>query len=449
MSVPRVKSGSWGVGEKLTSSQMNQVDTNITYVLDKRSGQTDTLESVVSAAGAGRIVPTVEVGADADTTYTVADGIRVIRIPTTLTANRTYALSDTGAIDGDTVHVFMETPNTRRVRINDAGGNAIAILGAPTVATSVDGYEASFVWKTGVGWQRAKGRPRTLAIEAFTATGTWTCPRGVESVLVHLWGGGAGGGGGATSNTATNTYFCGGGGGGGALPALVPVATTPGQTYDVTIGGGGAAGGAGLVGSPGTPTKFSLSGTDLAVGPGAEAGQAATTTSAGTTTTTWARGGQPVASPPRIGWGISTDITITDASPGPTSFSLYQVPGQGGYGSSKSAASAGASLPGYPFAGGTAGSLGTNVGAQREGGGGGGGGAGPGGNGGAGGNGGNAAAPGSGTAGAAGGAAGANTGAGGGGGGGGGTGSVSGASGGAGGAGGSGKLFLIYVIQGA
>lgn len=49
--------GLWGVGDKLTSAQQNALDANTSYALDKRSGETDTLESVVTLDG------TITVGA--------------------------------------------------------------------------------------------------------------------------------------------------------------------------------------------------------------------------------------------------------------------------------------------------------------------------------------------------------------------------------------------------
>lgn len=51
MAITRVKPAGWGVGEKLTSSQMNDVDANVLKALDKRSGETDTLSSVVTVDG--------------------------------------------------------------------------------------------------------------------------------------------------------------------------------------------------------------------------------------------------------------------------------------------------------------------------------------------------------------------------------------------------------------
>ncbi|MCB9336115.1 MAG: T9SS type A sorting domain-containing protein [Flavobacteriales bacterium] len=64
---------------------------------------------------------------------------------------------------------------------------------------------------------------------------TWTCPAGVTSVTVTVWG--AGGGGGGCNSTADG----GGGGGGGGCSQSV-LAVTPGVTYNLYVGNGGAGG---------------------------------------------------------------------------------------------------------------------------------------------------------------------------------------------------------------
>jgi hypothetical protein len=56
MSLTRVKPSGWVTNEKLTSAQINNVDINITYALDKRSGQTDTLASVITVASTGQVI---------------------------------------------------------------------------------------------------------------------------------------------------------------------------------------------------------------------------------------------------------------------------------------------------------------------------------------------------------------------------------------------------------
>ena len=45
-----------GSGDKLTSGDVNTLNTNVQMALDKRSGQVDALGSIVSCGGAGRIV---------------------------------------------------------------------------------------------------------------------------------------------------------------------------------------------------------------------------------------------------------------------------------------------------------------------------------------------------------------------------------------------------------
>lgn len=52
MSISRSKPEGWAFAEPLTSEQLNNLDTNSTNSLDKRSGQTDTLASDVTVTGA-------------------------------------------------------------------------------------------------------------------------------------------------------------------------------------------------------------------------------------------------------------------------------------------------------------------------------------------------------------------------------------------------------------
>jgi hypothetical protein len=104
---------------------------------------------------------------------------------------------------------------------------------------------------------------------------TWTCPAGVYSVLAECWG--AGGGGGARSGGGA------GAGGGGEYAAQI-VATTPGNTYAVTVGAPGA--GASTPGSAGLAGGNTLfpgdSVTVTAHGGGGGSGSAATGGTGGT-----------------------------------------------------------------------------------------------------------------------------------------------------------------------
>ncbi len=77
----------------------------------------------------------------------------------------------------------------------------------------------------------------------FTTPGnqTWTCPTGVTSVQVEVYGGG-GGSGGAGANFAST-----GGGAGGSYVRVASVTVTPATVYQLTVGAAGTAGAGGAV----------------------------------------------------------------------------------------------------------------------------------------------------------------------------------------------------------
>ncbi|MFN5619668.1 MAG: LamG-like jellyroll fold domain-containing protein [Flavobacteriales bacterium] len=72
------------------------------------------------------------------------------------------------------------------------------------------------------------------------STTGWTCPQGVSQIQVELWGGG-GGGGGCNAAPYPAPRSEGGVGGSGGYNKQI-VTTTPGQTYQITIGLGGTGG---------------------------------------------------------------------------------------------------------------------------------------------------------------------------------------------------------------
>lgn len=130
MTISRVNASGWGVGNKLTSSQANGLDLNGTYSLDKRSGQTDTLASVVSASGSGRVIPTHATGADADTTYYASGANAVLQIPASITAARAYTFSNTNAAAGDRIHIYSAAALQRTITIKNSGGTVLCKLGS-------------------------------------------------------------------------------------------------------------------------------------------------------------------------------------------------------------------------------------------------------------------------------------------------------------------------------
>lgn len=133
MSIPRVKPADWGIGEELSSAQINQLDTNFTYALDKRAGQTDTLSSVVTLAPSGRIIQSVTNGPNADQTFQIDLQVLGVRIgtPNVLTTQRNYTLSNTSASNGDEISFFFDPDalGSFNVLIKDNGGTTLATLG--------------------------------------------------------------------------------------------------------------------------------------------------------------------------------------------------------------------------------------------------------------------------------------------------------------------------------
>jgi hypothetical protein len=123
----------------------------------------------------------------------------------------------------------------------------------------------------GANWTQYPARGEAI----FTASGSWTCPNGVTSVLAQLWGGGGGGGG--VLGIAESS---GGSGGGYTRKRL---AVVPGTVYTVTVGAGGAGGtGAPTNGSAGGTTSFlTLSATGGGPGYASTSGGQSTTSAGG------------------------------------------------------------------------------------------------------------------------------------------------------------------------
>lgn len=84
---------------------------------------------------------------------------------------------------------------------------------------------------------------KKLKVQAFTASGSWVRPIGVDAVHLFMVGGG-GGGGGAYKDVANIEYFAAGGGGAGEVyQGFVDVTgVSVGSTVSVTIGSGGSGG---------------------------------------------------------------------------------------------------------------------------------------------------------------------------------------------------------------
>ncbi len=430
MTIAKVKPAGWGANEILTSTQMNLFDTKIITATDKTAAG-DTVLGALQMSTAGRIVPSLAVGANANTTYLVTGGNSEIQVTSAVTATRIYTLSATGATTGDIISIYCDsTFVTYMVLIKDQAAATMYYLGNTYEA---DGQWASFVYIGGWRLLRSGQFPaaRTWTLD-YTANSSWICPFGVTSVMVSGCGGGGGGGVGADGTTATSTFNTGGGGGGAAHYGQTLLTVAPGVTYNIVVGPGGAAGVAGTASSFGTAS--------FRGGGGGGAGVAVLNANSFTA----ARGGMD-----SIGNNNNRSIYLGDVG---SYFNVLMAPCMGGIGVTAEngsgggyGANAAVSPTGATGTGGPGGAINVAAGLYQHGGGAGGGAAGPFGVGGAGGAGGTPNAGGSGNVGVPGTAGAANTGAGGGGGGGGGYGSAAGGTGGAGGAGGSGRISITWV----
>ena len=470
MTIERAYPAGWGVGDKLLSSQLNTIDANTTYTIDKRNGQRDIFASVVVATGPGRLIKTVQTGPDAAATFHVHDGTSIVRVPT-LTAARTYTLGHTGATGGDRMLFYVEgtgsSPSGYAEIVNNQGTGIFRLGPARGMNfnATAQGDAAEFIFAGGT-WVLLHGEGPGMRSLEFTSSTTWVCPPGVYEVLFIGYGGGGGGGTGGQPLNGTGVHrTSGGGGGGGSQLRVLRVRVVPGREYTITIGAGGASdadGGDTIV----TDNSFAIP-TNIAVFAGASRGfkgGVATCTSGLSSTggvtghagclalggpgtrmyynDVIPTGGLPYSQPTatRIEFGSDTCPFRGPAGPGAggpgVTANFPRVFMRHGWYSAEG------------FAGGTAGQHGVDVSNANNGvggGGGGGGGGGPGGIGGAGGTGGAAISGETGKTAQIGGAAAANTGAGGGGGGGPGdevdfgAGSPS-----FGGAGGSGKLTATF-----
>jgi len=87
----------------------------------------------------------------------------------------------------------------------------------------------------------SSGQLVTLLTQSTPGTYTWTCPDGVNSVLIECWGGGGAGGGSKNLGLGSSSINanCGGGGAGGSYVKHVSVSVSPGTVYSYTVGAGG------------------------------------------------------------------------------------------------------------------------------------------------------------------------------------------------------------------
>jgi len=137
--------------------------------------------------------------------------------------------------------------NNAWITLGTITGSAIAFEGASTLP-SQSGNSGKFLTTNGTAASWGSIISGINAADVFASSGNWTCPVGVQKVLVTVIGGGGGGSGGGFSTAGKN------GGGGGYGTGVLTV--TPGTVYTVTIGSGGAGGTFSINGSAGGTSTF-------------------------------------------------------------------------------------------------------------------------------------------------------------------------------------------------
>lgn len=166
-----------------------------------------------------------------------------------VTATLDPALDGGGLVDGMKFEITWGATNTAGVTLALNGGSAIAVLdpaGSALIAGAIGSGLRSLLEYIGGSFRilspllTSLGGGSARYYQAFTASGTWNKPAGLDDdamVIVELWGGGGGGG--------TSGVSGGGGGGGGGYCRLEMRAADVPSSVSVTIGPGGAVASAG------------------------------------------------------------------------------------------------------------------------------------------------------------------------------------------------------------
>ena len=157
-----------------------------------------------------------------------------------------------------------------------AANNVLLGNGTSAVQEVAPGADGNVLTAGSGTWASSAPPAKSLGVEVFAATTTWTAPAGVTQLRITAPGGGAGGGGIGTGNAGFGGFIC----------AMISV--TPATVYTVTIGDGGAGTYVdGVGGTPGGETWFGVnSGSKLVSCTGGSAATTGVSGADGTSTTT-------------------------------------------------------------------------------------------------------------------------------------------------------------------
>lgn len=211
MSISRIKPFDWAVNEKLTSSQINQIDTSLTYALDKRDGYADSLGSDVTVNSSGSLIFASGGSLTANSgSFVTFYGTTALATGGTFSASAGSTMSLAGAlnISGSTT-ISGATTLSNTVTLSGAttasnftlsGTNRVKL--ASRSATRV--WDGCFVPDPNTNWRTSSGAWRTSSTSSLQIM---SCPLDLphNAVLVNI------------------TVYVQGGAGHASLPSSMPI----------------------------------------------------------------------------------------------------------------------------------------------------------------------------------------------------------------------------------
>lgn len=244
--------------------------------------------------------PTTAVGA-ANRTFVAADGGAAFTFDTAA-ANRTATLPLISAVPIGWHIELRGLSAAYSVIVQPAGTDAVD-YGAGGASLTVPGRLPFIIRSDGTQW-RTDLETRSVVVQTFTASGTYTPTPGMTHCIIECIGGG--GGGGSTASSASLAYAAGGGGAGEYSRKYATKATIS-TSQTVTIGAGGVGGVAGA--NPGNAGGDTSVGT-ICIAKGGSGGAAGS-------------GGSPGAAGGAGGTGGTGDVKIPGGPGGNGSIMSY------------------------------------------------------------------------------------------------------------------------------
>ncbi len=181
---------SWANLDVPTAAEITVMDENGATAVNGDDGGTWAPASKIEIGGEGlsarHIYGLIVVGADANTTYTVS-AARLIYLDATITADRTYALGDSGADIGDVMEIVVlpAFSTARTVTIADNFGTTIASMGR--LAAAGTSRSAKFVF-LGTQWRLLSSEKNSVAVVNVGGVGSISAQNLLSETIADIPG---------------------------------------------------------------------------------------------------------------------------------------------------------------------------------------------------------------------------------------------------------------------